>query len=181
MARLEAVLGPQSTSTFVLTYTPEDLSVSKGELTIESDDPAKMHLAVPVIGKGTDNQCPQAVAEASLSGANRYGAAVNTIPLKTVQFRGTNSIDPDGTVARYEWNVIQRPSGSTAQLSPSSTVAEPSLFIDLAGDYVVELTSSWSGTPRPTPTRPTATAPTSTSTSCTRTASGTSRRTTCTG
>lgn len=134
-----AVIGPQDTASFVLTYTPEDLSRSEGELTVRSDDPAKATLVVPVVGKGTDNTCPQAVAEAKLSDSTRWQTELNTIPLKTVNFRGTNSIDPDGTIERYEWNIVQKPTNSTARMNPSGTVAEPDLFLDLAGQYVIEL------------------------------------------
>jgi hypothetical protein len=137
----ETVLGPEETSSFVLTYTPEDLSVSNGELFVASDDPSKPQLVVPIVGKGTDNQCPEAVAEASLAGTARWQESINTIPLKTVQFRGTNSVDPDGMVTRYEWNIVQRPMGSTAQMSPSPDASEPTLFLDLAGEYVIELTA----------------------------------------
>lgn len=135
----DAILSPQQTSSFVLTYTPEDLSVSNGELMIASDDPAKSQLTLPIVGKGTDNQCPQAVAEASIAGVNRWEHTLNTIPLKTVEFRSSSSIDPDGTIDRYEWNIVQRPPGSTARMTPSNAVAEPSLFLDLAGEYVIEL------------------------------------------
>jgi hypothetical protein len=135
----EAVIGPQDTSSFVLTYTPEDLSVSTGELTVVSNDPAKSNLVVPVVGKGTDNACPQAVAEAKLSDSTRWQTELNTIPLKTIDFRATNSVDADGTIERYEWNIVQRPTNSTARMQPNSNVAEPSLFLDLAGDYVIEL------------------------------------------
>ncbi len=134
-----AVIGPQDTASFVLTYTPEDLTVSNGELTVKSDDPAKTTLVVPVIGKGTDNACPQSVGEAKLADSTRWQTDISTIPLKTVNFRGINSIDQDGTIARYEWNLVQKPTNSTARFTPSPTVAEPDLFLDLAGDYVVEL------------------------------------------
>lgn len=134
-----AIIDPQDSANFVLTYTPEDLSVSEGELTIKSDDPAKSTLVVPVIGKGTDNSCPQAVAEAKLVDSTRWQTDINTIPLKTVQFRGINSIDQDGTISRYEWNIVQSPTNSTARMNPSADVAEPELFLDLAGDYVIEL------------------------------------------
>jgi hypothetical protein len=134
-----AIIGPQDTASFVLTYTPEDLSVSTGDLTVKSDDPAKSTLTVPIVGKGTNNACPQAVAEAKLSDGTRWETALNTIPLKTIQFRASNSVDVDGTVDRYEWNVVQRPTNSTARMTPSANVAEPSLFLDLAGDYVIEL------------------------------------------
>jgi hypothetical protein len=134
-----AVIPPDGTSNFVLTYTPENLDVSNGELTVVSDDPAKANLVVPVIGKGTDNACPQAVGEAKLSDSTRWQTDLNTIPLKTVNFRGINSIDQDGSISRYEWNLVSKPTGSTSRFTPSSTVAEPDLFLDLAGDYVVEL------------------------------------------
>ena len=134
-----AIIEPDDTASFVLTYTPESLDVSNGELTVVSDDPAKSTLVVPVIGKGTDNACPQAVAEAKLSDSTRWQTDLNTIPLKTVNFRGINSIDQDGSISRYEWNLVSKPTGSTARFTPSATVAEPDLFLDLAGDYVVEL------------------------------------------
>ena len=134
-----AVLGPQQTANFVLTYTPDDTSVSNGQLVISSDDPAKSMLTVPIVGKGTDNACPTAVAEATIAGVNRYQTEINTVPLNTVNFRGTNSIDSDGTVQSYEWTIVQQPTGSTTRMTPSAASPEPSLFIDLAGDYVIEL------------------------------------------
>ncbi len=135
----DAIIGPQDTASFVLTYTPENLDVSTGELTVLSDDPAKTTLKVPIVGKGTDNQCPTAVAEARLQDSSRWQTDVNTIPLKTIQFRGINSIDQDGSIERYEWSLVSKPTNSTTRFLPSSTVAEPTLFLDLAGDYVVEL------------------------------------------
>lgn len=134
-----AVLGPQQTSSFVLTYTPEDLSVSNGELTVVSDDPAKPTLNVPLVGRGTNNACPTAVAEATIAGANRWLTDINTVPLKTINFRATNSVDPDGTIQGYEWNIVQQPAGSTTRMTPSANHASPSLFVDLAGEYLIEL------------------------------------------
>lgn len=133
-----AVIGPQDTANFVLTYTPEDLSVSTGKLTVRSDDPAKSALVVPIVGKGTDNACPTAVAQAKVATSTRWETAIATIPLQTIDFR-SESTDVDGTVDRYEWSIIQQPTNSTTRFSPSSTVAEPSLFLDLAGEYLIEL------------------------------------------
>jgi hypothetical protein len=135
----EAVLEADGADSFVLSFTPTDESPSQGELTVESDDPAKSTLVVPVVGKGTNNQCPQAVAEARLSGTQNYRTEINTIPLKTIDFRGSNSVDPDGSIARYEWSIIARPTNSTARLQPSANVPDPKLFLDLAGVYEIEL------------------------------------------
>ncbi len=133
------VIEPGETETFVVSYTPAGLDVSEGLLVVKSNDPVKEALAVPMVGKGTDNQCPQAVAEATLADVERWMPEINAAPLKTVKFRATNSTDSDGTVETYEWNMVQRPNGSTASLAPSPNVPEPTLFLDLAGDYVIEL------------------------------------------
>ncbi len=135
-----AIVPPDNTRTFVLTYTPTDESTSTGELTVESNDPAKATLRVPILGKGTNNVCPNAVAEARLEGSSRYQQQISTIPLKNIEFRGTNSVDQNGSVANYEWTIVQRPANSTAQFDPAPTHPEPKLFLDLAGVYVIELT-----------------------------------------
>ncbi len=127
------------TRSFVVVYTPIDESVSTGVLTILSDDPSKSKLEIPMTAKGTDNQCPNAIAEAKLTETNRYQTVINTIPLKSVQFRGSNSTDVDGSIARYVWTIVSQPPNSTARLEPSGEIQDPTLFLDLAGDYVVEL------------------------------------------
>ncbi len=45
-----------------------------------------------------------------------------------------------GTIQRYEWSIINKPAGSTTLFTPSSGALRPRLFIDLAGQYEVELT-----------------------------------------
>lgn len=135
----DAVIPPDNTANFVLTYTPTDLSVSNGLLNVQSDDPAKSDLNIPIVGKGTNNVCPQAVAEARVKDTSRYQQMIRTIPLKNIELRGTNSTDTNGTVASYEWTIISRPPNSTARLEPSNSSSEPTLFLDLAGTYVIEL------------------------------------------
>ncbi len=135
----DAIIPPDNTANFVLTYTPEDLSVSNGMLNVQSDDPAKRNLEIPIVGKGTNNVCPQAFAEARVQDTSRYQQMIRTIPLKRIELRGTSSTDTNGTVDAYEWTIISRPPNSTARLEPSNTSSEPDLFLDLAGTYVIEL------------------------------------------
>lgn len=136
---LPDIISGGETRSFVVVYTPVDETVSTGILTILSDDPSKSKLEIPMTAKGTDNQCPNAIAEAKLTESDRYQTVVNTIPLKSVQFRGSNSTDVDGSIARYVWTIVSQPANSTARLEPSSEIQDPTLFLDLAGDYVVEL------------------------------------------
>jgi hypothetical protein len=134
-----AVLAPGATDTMVLKYTPTDESISRGLLRLTSNDPSKRTLEIPISGRGTNNQCPQAVARTRLLGGQRELVEVNTIPLQTVELLGGSSVDPDGSIARYEWTVTSRPMNSTARLQPSSTAMNPTLFLDLAGSYEVQL------------------------------------------
>lgn len=57
---------------------------------------------------------------------------------ETAQLDGSGSSDPDGDAMTYEWKIVQRPAGSTAQLSDPGA-PNPTLPTDLPGDYVIEL------------------------------------------
>lgn len=134
-------IGPLETATFVVSYKPIDDSTSLGKIVISSDDPVNSELRVAVTGKGTDNECPVARATGLIQGSGgRPATALDTIPLKTIEFSGEDSSDPDGQVDRYEWKLVSAPTNSTSRFSPSNTVSKPKLFLDLAGEYEVELT-----------------------------------------
>ncbi len=141
----EVHLSPETTDTIVVTYTPSDEGADGGKLVIENDVPGKEHLEVPLFGRGSNNICPVAVAEVRVQGSDVWDTfpdearRLETIPLKTLEFRGDRSSDPDGAVAGYQWSILSRPEGSTAQFEPSDTAANPTFFLDLAGEYVFEL------------------------------------------
>ncbi|QDG50648.1 hypothetical protein FIV42_07855 [Persicimonas caeni] len=81
--------------------------------------------------------CPTAVARARGEHESDWqitGLAV--APLETVSLDATSS---SGDITRYEWTLVSRPSGSTTRLVPSNTVEQPTLFLDLAGWYELEL------------------------------------------
>jgi hypothetical protein len=73
-------------------------------------------------------------------------------PLGDAVLDGTASYDPGGlTPLAYEWTLVSQPPGSTTTLQ-STTSATPQFFVDLAGDYVFELTVQnseglWDSTP----------------------------------
>lgn len=124
---------------FVVEFSPSARKSYAGELSISSNDPARADHTVDLLGEGSDNQCPNAVVSGSVKGQGQSGTQISTPPLETIELDGSGSSDPDGSVQRYEWSIIDRPQDSTAQLTPSASVEQPELFLDLAGDYTVEL------------------------------------------
>lgn len=128
-------------ATFEVSYTPTAEELNEGRVVLQSNDEVNRELRIDLSGRGTNNVCPTARAEASIVGSSgRASQQIATIPLKTIQFSGLNSTDEDGAVQRYEWNIVSQPANSTSRLSPDNLNEEPRLFLDLAGEYVVELT-----------------------------------------
>jgi hypothetical protein len=134
-------IAPREQENFVVTFSPTAQEDYSGTLVIKSNDPANNEKELPVTGSGTDNECPIAQASASLQGTAVPQTVINTVPLNTVEFDGTQSSDPDGNDDNltYEWVIVSRPQGSTQSMLPNATVAEPRLFLDIAGTYEIEL------------------------------------------
>ncbi len=145
---------PNPSRNIDVAFTPPDQEAYGGTLVIESNDlatcedperPETCVVEVPLVGRGILNECPiPAVAESEF----------NVLPLDVVDLDGSPSTDPDGTIAKYRWVVVSRPDGSTQE--PAEGYQNPrrpqdghriddeatptaKLFIDLAGDYVIEL------------------------------------------
>lgn len=137
------------TQQVVVAFSPEDTAAYGGTLIIESNDPLNPRIEVPIVGRGTLNDCPVAAV-----GQDTY----NALPLDIVALDATDSTDadgPDGLPVRYHWTVVERPNGSTAEpverfqnpRDPANTglpdrpeTPEALFFVDLAGRYVLELT-----------------------------------------
>lgn len=129
-------------------FQPVAEQASAGRLVVATNDTVTPEIEVPLVGRGTRNECPvAAVAESDYV----------VLPLDIVTLDASPSLDPDGPdqrPARYEWTVVQRPAGSTAvpveqfnnPLRPADggrpdSVATPTaqFFVDLAGEYIIEL------------------------------------------
>ncbi len=133
-------IGPLDSVTFGVSYSPTNDMASMGQLRIASDDPVAADIGVRIIGTGTNNQCPVANASATVvGGGGRYDAVIDTIPLKTVQFSSEGSSDDSTQPLTYQWELTRVPVNSNGRIT-GPTTASPTLFLDLAGEYEVELT-----------------------------------------
>lgn len=145
-ARAEGGEAPSRTIT--VNFTPRAQEVYGGKIVIESNDPIAGRIEVPLSGAGVLNECPEAIVAAD---------EFTVLPLDVVDLDGSASVDPDGPdgrPVRYQWVVTQRPMGSTAEPverfnnpvrpqdggpvdDPTTPLAR--FFVDLAGDYTLEL------------------------------------------
>jgi len=132
---------PGGRTSFVVTYLPEEIErTDRTMLRIASNDDFKDPLDIEIVGSGSNNQCPTAIATCTIRG----GAAVpsdeiNAIPLDVLDCTGEQSRDEDGTIVEYLWEVVTRPDGSTALPNVDASGVTMNFFVDLAGTYVLRL------------------------------------------
>lgn len=138
------VLELNDSTTFDISFESLAEAASNGSLTIESNDPDESPLLIPITAKGYNpNTCPVAhitvLSPADLTTVQQFD---------TLSLSAASSYDPDAgdTIARYEWTVLAKPTGSFAALLPAnpnvpnqSNDVAPTLNVDLPGDYRVGL------------------------------------------
>ncbi|MEE2643477.1 MAG: choice-of-anchor D domain-containing protein [Myxococcota bacterium] len=148
LAAFDPSLPPPSRD-FDLTFSPDELTIFEGVLIVESNDALRPVRELPIIGRGTENACPEAaVAEPEL----------RLRPLDIVTLDGSRSTDPNGVggqPSEYQWTLLSSPMDSSAQIverfsnplapvdgGPADDVTTPEalFFLDLAGEYVFSLT-----------------------------------------
>ncbi len=129
-------------------FTPEAEVASEGLLMVTTNDPATPMVEVPLVGRGTLNECPEARVD-------REEFVVLPLDIVTLDASPSTDLDgPDGRPVRYEWTVVSRPQGSTAvpveqfhnplrpaDGGPPDSVETPTaqFFVDLTGEYIIEL------------------------------------------
>ena len=127
---------PLESGTVNALFSPTAAEQYNGLLEVESAE-GKVE-ATELTGLG--NECAVAMAAARLEGTmNEFAQDLVAEPLSTVEFSAEGSFAPSGAIEGYQWTVLQRPPGSTATFAPGPDVADPTLFIDLAGSYTIVL------------------------------------------
>ena len=85
-------------------------------------------------------QCPQADAVGTVGRFGEPGTELHADPQIDINLSGENSTDPDGTELTYRWEIVERPKFSRTFLDPGDDVVDPQFYLDVPGDYRVELT-----------------------------------------
>ncbi len=135
---------PSPATQMLVGFWPTDVQAYGGRIMIYSNAPESPHL-VDLFGRGVDNQCPVPIVT---------DESYDVPPLDIITLDGGPSMDPGGSVERWEWTVVERPDGSTSQPvelftdprrpadggeADDATTPTAQFFVDLAGRYTIEL------------------------------------------
>ena len=121
----------QST-TVVATYSPTQEGGANAIMTIHTNDPDEETVTVTLLGNGGGD------FEYPIADFNCPAGQVD--PPTTLTFDASSSSAPNGnTPLTYQWEVLQRPAGSSTGFDDADSVTTP-FFVDVAGDYSVSLT-----------------------------------------
>lgn len=129
----------------VIGFTPPEAGLFEGALDIVSDDEFRPEHSLELRGIGAEGQCPSAIISgvSDISGGEfvaNPNASFQTIPLDRMLLRGDESIAYDGKfIDEYAWSLVRRPQDSAARYTNGPEAMDQELFLDLAGEYVLEL------------------------------------------
>jgi len=126
-------------------YEPEQEGSDRAVVTITSNDPFAEG-EVALAARGADGECPESVVRAKPEGGTVWDrSVVRAAPLDYIKLDGSLSEDPDGSVEKYEWRVIEKPEGTTVSFepwkdAPDSDTSKRRVRLLVAGEYKVGLT-----------------------------------------
>lgn len=143
LSRDETSLEPGEFVEISLTFVPTRSGAYEGQLIVSSNDYFEERKVVELRGYGKDRECPVAI----ITGSNPQGQTVranpinviDALPLDNIELSAGDSYDPEGQSVTYEWSLVGRPQDSAARLEPNLGSENVRLWLDLAGEYMVDL------------------------------------------
>ncbi len=136
-------LAPQATVLLGVEFAPLGPGVASGQVSVNTTAGAAI---VVVQGTGIEGLegCPISVAQGRATAADPWESDV-TSPSGTIELTSVAST-ADSTITSWEWSLVGIPVGSSPVLS-SRTAANPTLVVDLAGSYLIDLRASTDRSP----------------------------------
>ena len=140
----EVVMAPGSAIEIEVEFSPWEPGDYRDTFVLETNVEERPEVELEVLGRGAEYRCPRAILEASLEGREAVTAdpegTFTGLPLDTVRLSGRASQSPESFgIERLEWSLISKPADSGATLRRLRSSQERELYMDLSGDYVVEL------------------------------------------
>ena len=125
-------------------FSPDEVKRYAGKLVFRSNATDAEGRTIELKGRGRPFDCPQPVITATNEARGGFTADPQGtyfgLPLDTVKLDSGESIAAAGArIERVEWSLIANPQDSGSLLTGAESDRQTSLFLDLSGDYVVEL------------------------------------------
>lgn len=140
-------LGPGESRRVKVFFQPFEPTSYVAYLNISSDDPTRPEQQIELVGRGAPFPCPEPqivanIPERGVSAAATPTGTLRARPLDRVLLDAGGSVSPDGAlISRVEWALISRPPDSSAAVEVVEGSTRSELFLDLTGDYVLEMTA----------------------------------------
>ena len=141
-------LDPGDTLLVRAVFAPERPGTFPFTLRWGTNDPAREELVIELTGQAEEAAppepatCPVAIALVSLvEGEDGVLAPSLDVPESSViELYGLTSFSPLAVeIERFEWEILERPAGSTVLLMPNPRSPTPRMFMDAPGRYVFGL------------------------------------------
>lgn len=139
----EYVLQPGESAQVSIRFVPGRSGSFEGVMRVESNDRDNPEQEVLLEGVGNAEPCPVPILQARSperdSVTANPAATFNGLPLDSVTLDAEDSFNPEGRIEDYRWTLVSRPTDSSASLTGDQGDIVRRLWLDLAGEYVVEL------------------------------------------
>jgi hypothetical protein len=129
-------------------FAPERRGSYVFRLRWDTDDPTREELVVNLYAQASEPRppepgtCPVALALVSVVNGEggRFETSLDVLESSVVELYGLTSYSPLSIdIERYEWEILERPEGSTVLLMPNPRSPTPRMFLDAAGRYLFGL------------------------------------------
>ena len=137
-------LPARARGTLRVLFAPVDQGPATASLRIETSQAGRGRHEVLLRGQGTEQDCSFPVALARLLEHDEWHCPDRDQPLlvdalERIELQGLVAQDPEGRAGTFRWTVKEGPPGSVARFVPDASMANPDLWLDLAGIYHVQL------------------------------------------
>jgi hypothetical protein len=134
------LVAPGESFAVIVRYAPTTDTGDSGELRFPSNDEDEPEVVLPLSGNGGGNaEYPAAeIVWGDPGTPPDRPCPAEVAPVADLPLSGANSLDPLGGGLTWLWSVVEAPPGAQGAFDDPSIVA-PSLHVDVAGDWTVQL------------------------------------------
>ena len=133
--------GKRQVLTLVVSLNNEPARVDDAILVYDEQDQLyTLPITIEGLGCPTDASLIEGRVLNTVGVGGMFAHPVCAHAVESVEFRFRHGLDAD-YFNRFEWRLSATPQGSTSRFSPSNRVSQPRVFLDVDGEYVIDVTA----------------------------------------